>query len=282
MLHFGSTVTLTGLVAYAAYNADKVMIGRAWGADALGLYGRAYQLISTPIDCLHSGIADVGFAVLSRLQLEPARLRSYFLKTFSLALGLTMPVTVICAVFANDLVLVLLGPNWKGSIELVRLLAPTFAIFAITRPLPLLLDSTGLATRSLKITLVFAPIITIGCFIGLPYGPAGVAIAYVTVMSLWLVPCVLWSVRGTVVSAYDILQTASQPVVSGILAGGVAYAAGLACGASVAPVVRLAVESIILFGVFFGTLIFAADQRSLYFELLRGVVRTAEVPTGAN
>jgi len=282
MLHFGGTVTLSSLVAYSAYNADKVMIGRAWGADALGLYGRAYQLISTPIDCLHSGIGDVAFAVLSRLQQEPARLRSYFLKTFSLALGLTVPITVMCAVFANDVVYVLLGPNWEGSVEIVRILAPTFAILAITRPLPILLDSAGLATRSLKMTLVFAPIITTGYFIGLPYGPAGVAIAYLTVMSLWVVPFVLWCVRGTVVSAYDILQTASQPLVSGILAGGVAYAAGLTCGASVSPVVRLALESSILFVVFFGTLILAAGQRSLYVELARGVVRTAQVPTGAN
>jgi len=102
------------------------------------------------------------------------------------------------------------------------------------------------------------------------------------VMSLWVVPYVLWCVRGTVVSAYDILQTASQPVVSGILAGGIAYAAGMTCGASVSPVVRLAFESSILLVAFFGILVFAAEQRSLYLELVRGVIRTAQVPTGAN
>ena len=32
MIHFGGTVTLTGLLVYLGYNAEKVMIGRFWGA----------------------------------------------------------------------------------------------------------------------------------------------------------------------------------------------------------------------------------------------------------
>jgi len=49
---------------------------------------------------------------------------------FSLAFGLTIPISVIRALFANGLVDVLRGPTWKGSLESVRRLAPTVAIFA--------------------------------------------------------------------------------------------------------------------------------------------------------
>ena len=283
MLRFGGTLTLSGVVGYIAYNTQMVMIGRVWGAGALGLYGRAYQLMSFPTESLHGSMAEVAFSVLSRLQREPARLRGYFLKAFSLAFGLSMPIAMICGLFANDLVFVLLGPQWKDAAEIVRLLAPSIAAVAIIRPLTWLIDAVGLAARGLKITLVFAPIITIGYFIGLPYGPAGVAIAYSAVMCLWLVPYVLWCVRGTVVSAQDILLTASRPLVSGILAGGVAYAAGLICGPSVSPVVRLVLESATLLVAFFGILLFAAGQRSLYGELLHGLMaRATRVPTGAD
>ena len=48
MMHFGGSLTLTGLLVYMGYNADKVMIGRFWGADAIGIYGRAYQIINIP------------------------------------------------------------------------------------------------------------------------------------------------------------------------------------------------------------------------------------------
>jgi O-antigen/teichoic acid export membrane protein len=45
MLHFGGTITLNSLVSYSTYNLEKVLLGRFWGADALGIYGRAFQLI---------------------------------------------------------------------------------------------------------------------------------------------------------------------------------------------------------------------------------------------
>ena len=60
------------------------MIGRYWGADAIGIYGRAYQLIAIPTDNLNAAAREVAFATLSRLQDDPVRLRSYFLKGFSL------------------------------------------------------------------------------------------------------------------------------------------------------------------------------------------------------
>ena len=56
MMHFGGTLTLNGLVVYVAYNAEKVMIGRFWGADAIGIYGRAYQLVNIPTENLNSAV----------------------------------------------------------------------------------------------------------------------------------------------------------------------------------------------------------------------------------
>jgi hypothetical protein len=98
MIRFGGTLTLNGVIAYAAYNAEKVMIGRFWDAGTIGLYGRAYQLISIPTDNLNLAVGEVAFSALSRLQHDPARLRRYFLKGLSLVLGLTLPITFACAV----------------------------------------------------------------------------------------------------------------------------------------------------------------------------------------
>src|SRR5271169_3413575 len=131
MMHFGGTLTLNGLVAYIAYNGEKVLIGRFWGTDAIGIYGRAYQLVNIPTDNLNGAIGEVAFSALSRLQDDPVRFKSYFLKGFSLVLGLTLPITIACALFADDVVFVLLGPKWKEAAGIVRLLAPTIAIFAI-------------------------------------------------------------------------------------------------------------------------------------------------------
>jgi len=65
MLKFGGTLTLNGLVVYIGYNLDKVLLGRYWGAEDLGLYGRSFQLISIPTDNLNQSVGEVAFSALS-------------------------------------------------------------------------------------------------------------------------------------------------------------------------------------------------------------------------
>jgi O-antigen/teichoic acid export membrane protein len=279
MILFGVTLTSSSLVSYVAYNAEKVLIGRFWGADAIGIYGRAYQLVNIPTEQLHSAVGEVAFAALSRLQDDPLRLKRYFLKGFSLLLGLALPITLACVLFAYELVFVVLGPKWQNAAAIIRLLAPAIAILAIMNPLEWLMFSTGLGARSLKIALVFAPSMIAGYLIGLPYGPKGVAFAYSAVLTLWLIPRILWCVHGTVISLRDILLAVSRPVASGVLAGGVAFGVRLMYGQFFSPLPRLVLESSVLFATFFGVLLFVAGQKSLYLDLLRGL-RSSSVAEG--
>ena len=269
MMRFGGGLTLISLLMYIAYNADKIMIGRFWGVDAIGIYGRAYQLINIPTDNLNSAVGEVAFSALSRLQHDPARLRSYFLKGFTLVLGLTLPITIGCALFADDVVFVLLGPMWADVAPIVRLLAPTIAVFAIINPVGWLIFSIGLVARALKIAPVLAVIMIAGYALALPYGPKAVAFAYSAVLTLWVIPHIWLCVRGTAVSLRDILVAVTPPLASGILAGAVAFPVRVIFGQFLSPLPRLALESGVLFAVFFGTLLFAAGQKSLYLDILK-------------
>jgi len=271
MMRFGGTVSLNSIVAYLAYNADKVLIGRFWGTSVLGIYGRAYQLVNIPTDNLNSAVGEVAFSALSRVQDDPSRLKSYFLKGYSLVLSMTIPLTIACVVFANDVVFVLLGPKWMDAVIIFRLLAPTILIFALINPLGWLLLSLGLVRRSLNIALVFAPTLIAGYLVGLPYGPQGVAFAYSAVMALWVIPFIAWCVQGTAVSFWDVVTALIRPLASGILAGGLAFAIRVACGQFLAPLPRLVLETSVLLIAFFGLLLFVGGQKTLYLDLIRGL-----------
>jgi O-antigen/teichoic acid export membrane protein len=277
MVRFGGTVTLNGLVVYVASNFEKVLLGRFWGADVLGIYGRSYQLINIPTENLNSTAGEVAFAALSRLQEDPRRLRSYFLKGYSLVLALTVPITIACALFANDMIFVLLGPKWMAAAPIFRLLAPTILVFATVNPLGWLMYSLGLVGRSLKMGLVIAPLMIAGYVLGLPYGPTGVAFAYSAVMILWIIPAIAWCVHGTPISFRDILVTASRPLASSIVAGGLAFGVRLICGQWLSPLPRLVLECAVLLTVFLVMLLFVAGQKSLYLDLLRGLKRPSSV-----
>jgi len=277
MMRFGSTLTLNGLVVYVASNLEKVLIGRFWGVDAIGIYGRAYQLINIPTSNLNSSVGEVAFSALSRVQDDPSRLKNYFLKGYSLVLALTLPMTFACAFFADDMVFVLLGPKWKAAAPLFRLLAPTILVFAIANPLSWLLTSIGLVGRNLRLSLFIAPSMIVGYVIGLPFGPNGVAFAYSAVLTLWLVPLIAWCVHGTAVSFRDVLQTVSRPLVSSMVASGLAFGVRLILGQFLSPLPRLILESSVLLVIFLGMLLFVMGQKLFYLNLLRALRRTSSV-----
>lgn len=277
LMRFGGTVTLNGLVVYVASNFEKVLLGRYWGADAIGLYGRAFQLVNIPTANLNTAAGEVAFAGLSRVQDDSDRLRRYFLRGYSLVLAMTVPLTLLCALFSADVIRVFLGPKWGDAAPIFRFLAPTILVFAIANPLSWLLMSLGLISRLLKMGLVIAPIMIASFVIGLPYGPKGVALAYSAVMVLWLFPLIAWALHGTVVSLRDILTTAYKPLGCGIVAAGLAFAVRTAYGFSLSPFPRLALESLVLLGAFSAMLLFVAGQKSLYLDLVRGLLKRPSV-----
>jgi PST family polysaccharide transporter len=277
MMRFGGTATLNGLVVYIAYNLEKVLLGRFWGAEALGMYGRAYQLINIPTENLNSASGGVAFAALSRLQGDPDRFKNYFLKGYSVVLALTLPITIACALFANDIILIFLGPKWKEAIPIFQLLTPTILVFALINPMWWLLSSTGLLGRSLRIALVIAPLVIAAYVIGLPYGPTGVAFAYSTVMTLWLVPHIAWCIHGTMISSRDILKVSSQPFLSAIVAAAVAFVAQLLYGQSLSPIPRLLLGGGILLLSYLWMLLYVMGQKAFYFDLLRGLTKRPSV-----
>lgn len=273
MLRFGGTVTLNGLLVYVATNFDKVLLGRFWGADAVGIYGRAYQLINLPTDNLNATAGSVAFAALSRIQHEPVRLKSYFLKGYSLVLALTVPLTLACALFAHDTVLVLLGPKWKEAIPIFRFLAPTILVFAIVNPLAWLLTSIGFVGRLLKTALVITPLMIAGYFVALPSGPRGVALVYSALMTLWMIPAIIWCTRGTVISCWDVLRVTRWPIVSSVVAGGLAFGALAFFGQDLSPLPRLTLQGSVMIVAYLAMLLFVAGQKSLYLGLIRALWR---------
>ncbi len=273
MLRFGGAFTLINLIVYVAYNLEKVLLGRYWGANALGLYGRAYQLINLPTDNLNSAFWGVAFSGLSRVRHEPARFRNYFLKGYALVLALTIPMTVGAALFAHDLIFVLLGPKWNDVAGIFRLLAPTILIFALINPLAWLTFSLGMVGRNLKIVLVLAPLVIGGYVLGLPYGPKGVAIGYSALMTIWAIPHIAWCVHGTVISLRDIFVAASRPFVSGIVAGALAFSVQFFFAQSLSSFPRLVLEVTVLLGVYAGMLFYVMGQKAVYWDLLQGLRR---------
>ena len=275
LVRFGGLVTLNTLVVYVAYNLDKVLLGRFWGAEVVGIYGRAYQLVSMPTEQITGTFGSIAISLLSRVQDDRSRLWSYFLKSYSLVLAITVPIAIVCALFAEGIILLMFGPTWSDAIPVFRYLAPTVLVFAIINPPGWLLVALGMIPRSLKIALVLAPIVITGCVIGLPYGATGVALGYSIAMVAWAVPHLVWCFHGTGISFREITLAIARPTVSG-LAGATVALGALALFDGLSAVVTLFVGTAIFMAVYLGVLLFVMKQNAFYLDIIRTLRKPAD------
>ena len=271
MMRFGGTLTLNSMVTYVAYNLEKVLLGRFWGAAVIGLYGRAYQLINIPTDNLNQSVGEVAFSALSRLQNDRPRFRNYFLKGYSVVLAMSIPITIMCAFFADDIIHVLLGPKWNAVAPIFRLLAPTILVVAMINPLAWVMFALGMVQRSLKTALVLAPVVMLGYLAGLPYGPKGVALGYSTAMIFWAIPHSAWCVHGTGISLRDILVTMGRPLLSGLVGAAIAFIVHHACIPVMPPLPRVIIAGVVILVVYGAMLFYVVGQRELYMNVLQGL-----------
>ena len=273
MLHFGWMATCNNLVVFLAWNLDNILLGRFWGAHALGLYGRAYQLATLPVHQLNGAISGVAFPALSRIQEDADRLARSFLRGYSLLVSLTIPIAISCALFAEEIVGVVLGAKWMEAAPILRLLAPTILVFALVNPISWLVISTGQIRRALSITVATTPLVILGIVIGLSYGPKGVALGYSLAMALLVIPIIAWSIQGTRITWAGIWRAIKQPLLSGLWAGASGLIVKIVLGAVLAPIALMLVGLGFVLGVYAWVLLIAMGKKDLYVDLLTQVFR---------
>lgn len=276
MLRFGGTVTLNSLIAYLVYNTEKVLLGRFLGAEVLGIYGRAYHLLSLPSENLNCVMGAVMFPALSRVQHDPPRLRRYFCASYSLFLAVVVPLTLACALFADDIVLVLLGARWHEVAGVFRLLTPTMLVFALVNPFTALMQASGRALRSLKIAFFIAPTVVAGYLCGLPHGGPGVALGFSAAMVALVLPILYWARRDTLISASDIARAALYPLLASLAAAAVVVAAWQPLAVVTPALVRLTLRSTLLFSLYALILLYGLNLKGTYWELVQSARRARQ------
>ncbi len=276
MLHFGGVATCNNFVVFLAWNTEKLLLGRFWGAGALGLYGRAYQLVTLPVQQLNGAVTTVAFPALSRIQHDAARLARSFLRGYSLLVTLTTPVTITCALFAEEIIRIVLGPKWMAAAPIFRLLAPVALVFAVVNPFSWLVLSTGRIGRGLSMSLATTPLVILGIVLGLSHGPTGVALGYSSAMTLLVIPIAAWSKAGTGITWTDLWRATKPPFLSGVLAGAAGLLVKLTLGGRLSPIPCFLVGLVLVLGVYAWMLLFVMNQKHIYTDILSHLLPKAQ------
>jgi O-antigen/teichoic acid export membrane protein len=224
LLHYGSQITLSQLAIACMSQFDRFLIGRYFGANPLGLYRQAQQLILAPIDQLRVPLYSVASPSLSILQTDPGRYRRYY-QRFALVISVvTMPLGLFIAIYAEEITHVLLGPKWIAATVFLRI----FGVVASLRPC---LDTTlvvmltyGLSRRLLAFSVTFNALFVAFMFGGIFWGAEGVALSNIISLVLLMFPMLYFSLRGTPVTVGAFLSAISAPAIASAVMVGVLLA----------------------------------------------------------
>jgi PST family polysaccharide transporter len=192
MVSFGANLTASNFIATLARGTDSLLIGRVYGADAVGLYSRASALLQRPVQNALTPLNAVFVPVLSRLQSEPERYRRIFLQVYEGMALCSFLFTGIFLALARPLTLVILGQKWEKA----AVIFAAFAMAAIFYPLystaNWLFTSQGRGGDCLRTNGLTAAATVCSFAVGLPFGPAGVAFAYSASGLLLVLPIVYY------------------------------------------------------------------------------------------
>lgn len=177
MLGFGGHLTGAAFANYWAKNTDTILLGRFYGSAETGVYERAYRLLMLPLNQMDAVVGGVLIPALSRLTEQPDRYINVIRKMQRLFLVVAVPPVVSAVVYADTIILTVLGDQWTRSIPLFRLLGLVSIIQMITRFSPWILITMGHSRTLFRYAILGCLLAIIAFVIGLPWGAQGVATA---------------------------------------------------------------------------------------------------------
>lgn len=187
LLSFGFGHSMAQIGTLFSQQGDNLVVGRWLGPAALGIYGRAYNLMVMPASAFGRIINRVLFPVMSQVQDERDRLANAYERALAIVAFISLPLSAFLWVVAPEFIAVVLGPKWGGVVLPFRL----FSIGLLFRMSSKISDACAKAAGEVYIRALlqhgYAAMVVVGAIIGQQWGVGGVAVAVSIAMGLnWL------------------------------------------------------------------------------------------------
>ena len=175
LAYFGGGYTIARIANYIALQGDNMVVGRAMGMTALGIYGRAYQLMSVPATTLGQVLDEVLFPSMARIQNEPDRLAAIYLRGVSLVALVMLPVSVVGMILAPEIVRATLGWKWDEVILPFQILLAGLVMRTSYKLSDSLTRASGAVYQRAWRQVIYGGLVVSGAYLGRYWGVEGSA-----------------------------------------------------------------------------------------------------------
>jgi teichuronic acid exporter len=126
-----SNLTGFNLINYWARNADNLLVGKLYSAADLGIYSRAYSLLTLPLNSISGLFGGILFPSLKKLKSSGGNVNHEYGNVLGVISMLNFPIAALMVLFARPLVLLLWGENWLPVADIL----PYFGLLILSQTL---------------------------------------------------------------------------------------------------------------------------------------------------
>ncbi len=203
----GIGFSLGRILNFFSLQGDNFVVGRVLGADALGMYSRAYQLMSLPAMYVGQVFDRVLFPAVAREQGDSGRVRRSLLGSLEVVAFVSLPTAVVMFIAAEEIIGSLFGESWLHIAPVVSVLSLGVFFRTAYKCADTLVKSLGAVYRHAFRQALYTTLVLAGSFIGAQqWGLVGVAWAVVLAVAVHYVVITDLAVKMTGVTWSEIAR----------------------------------------------------------------------------
>lgn len=176
------------VVNYFNRDLDTLIVGKVLGAEILGGYSLAKQLVFRPASLINPILTKVAAPALAKLQSRKDQLKAGYLKLLNIVSTLNFLAYVLLAILAYPVVLFLYGNDFMYIVPLVQLLCIYMYLRSLGSPVGSLVTATGRTDLEFYWNCFALLAMPLFIFIGAQFNVNGIAIGLSLFMLLAFYP----------------------------------------------------------------------------------------------
>ncbi|MEL7601202.1 MAG: MOP flippase family protein [Proteiniphilum sp.] len=153
-LKIGGFTMGSTLLDFFSREIDILIIGKMLGAESLGVYSLAKQIVLKLYSIVNPIILNVLSPILSSIQKEKEKIKQYYLRIIYLLASLNFPAYFLIIILSKEILGILYGPDYISGYLVLSFLAISYALNTMGNPVGSLQIATGRTDVGFRWTII--------------------------------------------------------------------------------------------------------------------------------
>jgi O-antigen/teichoic acid export membrane protein len=188
-IKFGTNVSIGTISSWLARSLDDILIGRKYSSEDLGIYNKAYSLLTLPTSLITNLALRFGIPMTAEMKTENEAEANYLLIA-RISFTLNAPIGLTLFFISDNLVSLLFGQEWMQMVPFIKLFS-LLSILQVLGPLDsLIYQARNKTSQLVKSSLLINFLIVMSILVGflLTESTFGIAIFYTIGSALTFLP----------------------------------------------------------------------------------------------